>query len=121
MFGKKKQWNDLMNDILFANDNNQNHFIGSVVLEDNSKKEGIGYFTIIDGQQRTLSLIILLAALYHNYLDLDLLNEAEGIRKYLFATNVKNESSFVILNPIFGLKEMIECFKEEKNPSIFCG
>lgn len=46
---EEKQWNDLINDILFANDNNQNHFIGSVVLEDNSKKDGIGYFTIIDG------------------------------------------------------------------------
>ena len=50
-------WEDLWNDIRYAQENNSAHYMGSIVLQSNKNKE----YLIIDGQQRftTLSIIVL--------------------------------------------------------------
>ncbi|MDR2859159.1 MAG: DUF262 domain-containing protein, partial [Mediterranea sp.] len=54
-------WEDLWNDIEIAMENNQVHYMGSVVLQNTKNKE----FLIIDGQQRFTTLSILILAVIH--------------------------------------------------------
>lgn len=63
---KKENWNDLLNDLKFAietNDSTKKHFIGSIVLKEEKSINGVNHFTIIDGQQRTFTIILFLAAI----------------------------------------------------------
>jgi len=63
---KDKQWNQLWEDIidLVDDDQNQSHFIGSIVsIPINASTHGIQQFLVIDGQQRLTTLLILLAAM----------------------------------------------------------
>lgn len=53
---KKSSWQDLFEDVLFSITEEKPHFIGSIVLKKGSKKDGLSYYTIIDGQQRLTSL-----------------------------------------------------------------
>lgn len=57
-------WNDLYDDILLVADGiASSHFIGSIVLKDEGKDEGLSKYTVIDGQQRILTLTIFLLAM----------------------------------------------------------
>lgn len=61
----EKQWNQLWDDIvvLTEEEQNQSHFIGSIVsIPINANTHGIQQFLVIDGQQRLTTLFILLAA-----------------------------------------------------------
>ncbi len=104
-----RNWKDLLSDIfLVCDEKTDGHFIGSIVLEDAGENNAIKYYTIIDGQQRIITITILLTALYQLYLDNDLIKESEAIKKYCFAHNSNNDSFFVLENMEIGLKGMIE-------------
>ena len=64
---KKKHWQTLWGDILGiydANDNNLEHFIGTIVtMPIDMSPEGINKFLLIDGQQRLTTFFIILAAM----------------------------------------------------------
>ena len=50
---KQENWRELFEDVLIATkDDTRPHFLGSIVLKDDGKKDGLSYYTIIDGQQR---------------------------------------------------------------------
>lgn len=50
--------------ILVATQKEPTHFIGSIVLyREKDRKNGVSYFTIVDGQQRIISLTIFLASI----------------------------------------------------------
>lgn len=53
---KKAHWQDRYEDIVFFIAENKPHFVGSIVLEDEGKKDGLSYYTIIDGQQRLTTI-----------------------------------------------------------------
>lgn len=61
---KKDNCLELFNDILFAYDNERSHFLGTIVQVQQEEEGGIKRFIIIDGQQRTTSIYLLLKALY---------------------------------------------------------
>ena len=57
-------WEVLFEDILLVADKvAESHFIWSIVLKDEGKEEGLSKYTVIDGQQRILSLTIFLVAI----------------------------------------------------------
>lgn len=57
-------WTDLYEDILLVADNvADSHFIGSIVLKDEGKVDGLSKYTVIDGQQRILTLTIFLISI----------------------------------------------------------
>lgn len=57
-------WNDMYDDVLLVADGiASSHFIGSIVLKDEGKDDGLSKYTVIDGQQRILSLTIFLVAI----------------------------------------------------------
>ncbi len=63
---KKDQWETLWEDIIeiYEEGSNRRHFMGSIVSKQlNSGPESVSLFLIIDGQQRLITLSILLASL----------------------------------------------------------
>ncbi len=102
---RKDHWNDLLYDLKFAieaKDDNKKHFIGSVVLKDEGSINGVNHFTIIDGQQRTFTLILFLAAIMQLFKERNMENDFRGTYKLLIVTDLKN-NSFCILNSDFYL------------------
>lgn len=55
---KQEHWEDLWEDLMNAEANREDHYMGSVVLESEERK----FFRIIDGQQRMATLSILILA-----------------------------------------------------------
>ena len=56
-----QNWADMYDDVLLVADGvAPSHFIGSIVLKDEGKDEGLSKYTVIDGQQRILTLTIFL-------------------------------------------------------------
>lgn len=106
---EERNWKDLLTDIfLVCDESSSGHFIGSVVLEEAEEIKAIKYYTIIDGQQRIITLTILLTALYHLYLENYMIKESEAIKKYCFAHNSNNDCFFILENSEVGLKGMVE-------------
>lgn len=102
---KKEHWNDLLYDLKFAiesKDDNKKHFIGSIVLKDEGSINGVNHFTIIDGQQRTFTLILFLAAVMQLFKEKNMENDFKGTYKLLIVTDLKN-NSYCILNSDFYL------------------
>lgn len=67
---KKPHWQDLYEDIVFSITETKPHFVGSIVLESGGKKDGLSYYTIIDGQQRLTTITIVLLAIMKHLLQL---------------------------------------------------
>lgn len=61
---KKENCTELFDDILMAYKNERSHFLGIFVQIQEDEQNGIKQFIIIDGQQRTTSIYLLLKALY---------------------------------------------------------
>ena len=102
---KEEHWNDLLEDIKFAiatNDSTKKHFIGSIVLKEEGAINGVNHFTIIDGQQRTFTLILFLAAIMQLFKERGMEDDFKGNSKLLITTDLKNQS-YCILNSDFYL------------------
>lgn len=100
---KEEHWKDLLDDLKFSislNDVTKKHFIGSIVLKEEKAINGISHFTIIDGQQRTFTLILFLAAIMILFKEREMENDFRGTSKLLIVTDLKNQS-FCILNSDF--------------------
>ena len=60
---KKEQCQQLWNDILYAGEHKEHHFMGSIVCTMDDIRYSIPMTTVIDGQQRLTTIVLLLAAL----------------------------------------------------------
>ena len=84
-------WNDMYDDVLLVADGiASSHFIGSIVLKDEGKDDGLSKYTVIDGQQRILSLTIFLVAIMFVMKKRNLMDDFGGTQKYLVAKDIKN-------------------------------
>lgn len=84
-------WNDMYDDVLLVADGiASSHFIGSIVLKDEGKDEGLSKYTVIDGQQRILSLTIFLVSIMFVMKKRNLMDDFGGTQKYLVAKDIKN-------------------------------
>lgn len=80
-------WNDMYDDVsLVADGIAPSHFIGSIVLKD----EGLSKYTVIDGQQRILTLTIFLISIMFIMKKRNLMDDFGGTQKYLVAKDIKN-------------------------------
>src|SRR2546430_9357852 len=78
---EKKEWNELWDDLLEVYDsvNSKEHFIGSIVtIPFEPTPAGVSKFTLIDGQQRLTTVLILLSAIRE--LASELLHDHENYR-----------------------------------------
>ena len=87
----QQNWADLYDDIQLVVDGiSQSHFIGSIVLlKDENKDEGLQKYTIIDGQQRILTLAIFLSAIMFLLKKRNMMDDFNGSLKYLIAKDIK--------------------------------
>lgn len=86
-----ENWTDMYDDILLVADGvASSHFIGSIVLKDEGKEDGLAKYTVIDGQQRILTLTIFLIATMFVMKKRNLMDDFGGTQKYLVAKDIKN-------------------------------
>ncbi len=94
----KTNWSDLLSDIKFIVDNpsNAEHFLGSIVLRSEDTLSGIEKFSIIDGQQRTITIILFLLALIRIFKENKMEEDVEGTLQYLFLKDRKNVEHLIL-------------------------
>mgnify|MGYP000234564694 CR=1 FL=1 len=94
----KRNWQELFDDVLLvATGKEATHFIGSIVLyKENDRKNGISYFTIVDGQQRLTTITLMLAALRNAFFRLGSDNLAKGIHQFIERENVDYENEYIL-------------------------
>lgn len=74
---EKDQWEDLWEDIVMVYEQNEEHYMGNLVLKTINKEE----FEVIDGQQRLITVSLLILALSHLMLEKSGGELAEEIKK----------------------------------------
>lgn len=118
---EKNHWNDLFEDLIFSIAQKKPHFVGSIVLEGGSKKDGLTYYTIIDGQQRLTTITLLLLAIMKHFHENSMMDDFFGTVSYVQAKNNRNQD-LVILNSDYhaSLKCLVEGILtlEDKKQSI---
>ena len=95
---KKENWQDLFSDIDFVVKNNsaKKHFIGSVVLKQEDAINGLNKFTIIDGQQRTITIILFLASIMKLFQELKMEEDFNGTIQYLISKDRKGQEYCIL-------------------------
>lgn len=90
-------WKDLFEDIKLVTEGvATSHFIGSIVLMEEEEEDSLGVFTIIDGQQRVITLTLLLSSLMFAFKKRSMLNHANGTKKYLVAVDTKDTEHVIV-------------------------
>lgn len=87
----EKNWKELLEDISFFDSKTDfQHFIGSVVLFENGEHEGLQYYDIIDGQQRIITILLLIATISQIYKESGDKDSFQGLMRFLVSTNLRN-------------------------------
>ncbi len=82
--------------LLVADKIADSHFIGSIVLKDEGKEDGLSKYTVIDGQQRILTLTIYLISIMFMLKKRNLMDDFGGTQKYLVAKDIKNNMREIV-------------------------
>ena len=96
---KQQNWKDLLEDmqfILAADSPEKHHFIGSIVLKEEPTRNGLSSYTIIDGQQRTITVVLFLAAILQLMKEREMKNDFAGSSSLLLENDLKNTKVPVI-------------------------
>lgn len=119
----KELWIDLQFTLTNENEIQWSHFLGTIVLNKSNNESGLEVYEIIDGQQRLLTLYILMIAIYKNF-KIQSENEEANINNYIyntFLTSLTKESvkKIMIDNELYNIdiKEMIDAATNNKMPS----
>lgn len=92
----KRNWEELYDDIDIVMERSlPSHFIGSFVLNESERQNGLPYYTIIDGQQRVITLSIILASVLFWLKKEKLTEDYLGTKEYVFATD--NRANKVVM------------------------
>lgn len=92
-----QNWMDLYDDVELVVDGiSKSHFIGSIVLKDEGKDEGLQKYTVIDGQQRILTLTIFLTSIMFMLKKQGMLDDFNGTLKYLVAKDIKAKDREIV-------------------------
>lgn len=93
---KKSNWQDLFEDVLFSISENKPHFVGSLVLEEIGKKDGLSFYTIIDGQQRITTITLFLVAIMKHFFENNMIDDFLGTVSYLQSKNNRNQDISIL-------------------------
>ena len=106
-------WEDLLSDIIFIIDNiddtkiTRKHFIGSIVLQSEESINGKECYTIIDGQQRTITILLFLAAILKIFQERDMENNFLGITPYLITKDRRNKDCCIFSSEYISIQKII--------------
>lgn len=111
---QQRNWEELFEDIQYSIDNNKSsHFLGSFVLKDEGRHQGIPDYTIIDGQQRIITLTIFLGSILYWLRKEKMVDDFNGTKAYLFTQDDKGkETSLVKSNYHLSLEVIIDQIKD---------
>lgn len=131
---KEVNWKELWIDLQFTMKNGRDipwsHFLGTIVLNQNNDKEnGLDKYEIIDGQQRLMTIYMLLIALYKNFKRLSA-DSTDNISNYIyesFLTSLTKEAKrkLIIYNEQYNddLEELIDaatnCVSVDRNNKLY--
>ncbi len=85
-----KQVLELFEDIDSLNEKDT-HFLGTILLLTEPHKAGINVLEVVDGQQRIISLSLLLRAIKEKFIELEEKDAANKIDNYLFCQDIKRK------------------------------
>ena len=117
---EKENWEDLKNDLDFIINTNskKNHFIGSIVLISGATKDGISKYTIIDGQQRTFTILLILTTIAQIFKEYDDKDNFAGLCDIIYPKDISNKQHCAIETDYhFSLKNIIQNVVEWDNKS----
>ena len=116
----KDNWQDLFSDIQFSIENNNHHFIGSVVLLKDDSIERLSQYVVIDGQQRIMTLTIFMVSILFYFRRFGMKDQFEGSKKYVIFNDDENKNHYIFNSPYqTSLTAMIEdVLKYESKSSI---
>lgn len=94
----QRNWKELFEDISIVAENPKQppHFIGSIVLKDEGREQGISRYTIIDGQQRIMTLTIFLVSIMYMLKLEHMEDDFNGTQQYVMAKNDKNNEIMIV-------------------------
>lgn len=93
----ERNWEDLDKDICLVVERvSSGHFIGSIVLKSEEAEAGLPVYTVIDGQQRLITLTLVITAVLYELKRRGLLADAMGTVKYLQATDDSGEKRIIV-------------------------
>ena len=119
-------WKELWTDLRFTLDNQGSipwsHFLGTIVLNHKSNNEdGLIVYEIIDGQQRLMTLYIILTCIYRNYRRIGT-EDANHLAQYIyesFLTSLSRDNNRepVINNSLYdySIKELVDKSMHSEN------
>lgn len=112
----RNNWKELLEDIVFSCKKDVTpHFIGSIVLESKGKKDGLDYYTIIDGQQRITTIVLALIAIMKLLVEYEMEDDYLGTLEYIRVKNNRNKKMPIIVSDYHvSLENLIEGIGEKE-------
>ena len=93
----KDNWQELFDDVMAVVDGRiSSHFIGSVVMKTDPKENGLPHYSVIDGQQRTITLAIFLASIMFWMKKFGMNDDFNGTMPYVVAKDDKNQDAIMV-------------------------
>lgn len=92
-------WDDLWDDLEFIVNNHQygkRHFLGSIVLRDEDRVSGVQRYTVIDGQQRIITIILFMSSLISVLKESGKTDDFEGTKTKLIVRDLKNKENCIL-------------------------
>lgn len=108
----KDNWSELFEDLKFVIDNRKEdvikgHFLGSFVLQKKNDADDIVYFEIIDGQQRSITVVLFFAAIMQVFKERNLADYFNGCREFLKVKDAKSKEHCVISSEYYDVIDKI--------------
>lgn len=110
---QERNWEELFEDITYSITSNTSHFLGSFVLKDEGRINGLPNFTIIDGQQRIITLSIFLSSILYWLRKEKMEDDFFGTKLYIFTQDDKaNETTIVKSEYHSSLESIIKLIRD---------
>lgn len=108
----KENWSELYEDLKFLIENKKcdaisGHFLGSFVLQKKKEDNDVTYFEIIDGQQRSITIVLFLAAIMQYFKEHDMKDFFDGCRDFLKVKDAVSKEHCVIETDYYDAIEKI--------------
>ena len=104
----RDNWQELYNDVMaVVNGSLTSHFIGSIVLKTDAIINGLPHFSVIDGQQRIITMAIFLSSIMFWMKKAGMEDDFNGTKPYVIAKDDKNKDVVMVTTENNGALENI--------------
>lgn len=105
---EERNWKEMFEDVVFAtNKEAQDHFFGSIVLNQEESKDGLSSLALIDGQQRTISILLFLTALEQFFKEHDARPQFDGLQQFLISKDLNSIEHVKVISEFYPSLDII--------------